>query len=93
MKLKLDHLELGQKEMRAEIKDLSRKMERKFDNVERKFDKTDGKIDRVLYGIITGLVGFVLKGGFDYYQTNKKYAAKVLVSAVESIDLERLVTD
>jgi len=79
VKLKLDHLELGQKEMRAEIKDLSSKMERKFDNVERKFDnmerkfdKTDGKIDRVLYGIITGLVGFVLKGGFDYHQTNKK---------------------
>jgi len=83
VKLKLDHLELGQKEMRAEIKDLSSKVDRKFDNVERKFDnverkfdrkfdKTDGKIDRVLYGIITGLVGFVLKGGFDYYQTNKK---------------------
>ena len=65
MKLKLDHLESGQREMRAEIKDFSSKMERKF-------DKTDGKIDRVLYGIITGLVGFVLKGGFDHYQTNKK---------------------
>ena len=61
MKLKLDHLELGQKEMRAEIKDLSSKVDRKFDNVERKFDrkfdKTDCKIDRVLYGIIIDLVG------------------------------------
>ena len=57
MKLTLDHLESGQR-------DLSSKMERKF-------DKTDGKIDRVLYGIITGLVGFVLKGGFDYYQAKK----------------------
>jgi len=58
MKLQLDHLESGQR-------DLSNKMERKF-------DKTDSKIDRVLYGIITGLVGFVLKGGFDYYQVHGK---------------------
>lgn len=40
--------------------------------MERKFDKMDGKIDRVLYGIMAGLSGFVLKGGFDYYQNYKK---------------------
>ena len=51
--------------MKAEIKDLGGKLERKF-------DKTDSKVDRVLYGIITGLVGFVMKGGFDYYQVHKK---------------------
>jgi hypothetical protein len=68
VKLKLDHFESGQREMKAEIKDLRNTMDKKFDNVDRKFDKTNGKIDRVLYGIITGLVGFVLKGGFDYYQ-------------------------
>ena len=32
-----------------------------------KIDKMGSKIDRVLYAIITGLVGFVLKGGFNYY--------------------------
>jgi len=72
VKLKLEHLESGQRKMRTEIKDLSNKMEKKFEHVDRKFDKTDGKIDRVLYGIITGLVGFVLTGGFDYYQSHKK---------------------
>lgn len=63
MKLKLDHLESGQKE----IKDLSNRMDRNFEHVDRNFDKMDSKMDRVLYGIITGLIGFVLKGGFDYY--------------------------
>ena len=51
--------------MKAEFKGLGGKMEREF-------DKTDSRIDRVLYGIITGLVGFVVKGGFDYYQIHKK---------------------
>ncbi|RPA88788.1 hypothetical protein L873DRAFT_1724679, partial [Choiromyces venosus 120613-1] len=65
IKLKLEHIETRLSETRAEIKDLSNKMERKF-------DKTDSKIDRIFYGVITSLVGFVLKGGFDYYQAAKK---------------------
>ena len=44
--------------MRADIKELG--------------NKTDSKIDRVFHGVITTLVGFVLKGGFDYYQAAKK---------------------
>ncbi|KAI5795097.1 hypothetical protein EDC01DRAFT_654050 [Geopyxis carbonaria] len=66
MKLKLDYLELGQKEIKTEIKDLGNKMDREFDHVDGKFDKTDCKIHRVLYGIVTGLIGFVLKGGLDH---------------------------
>jgi len=50
--------------MRADIKDLGNKTDNKF-------DKTDNKIDRIFYGVITTLVGFVLKGGFDYYQAAK----------------------
>ncbi|PWW75244.1 hypothetical protein C7212DRAFT_324098 [Tuber magnatum] len=65
IKLKLDHIQSGQTEMRADIKDLGNKTDKKF-------DRTDGKIDRIFYGIITSLVGFVLKGGFDYYQAAKK---------------------
>jgi len=42
-------------------------MEKRFDRIDNKFESTDAKIDRVLYGIITSLVGFILKGGFDYY--------------------------
>ncbi|CAZ85294.1 unnamed protein product [Tuber melanosporum] len=65
IKLKLDYIQSGQSEMRADIKDLGNKTDKKF-------DKTDSKIDRIFYGVITTLVGFVLKGGFDYYQAAKK---------------------
>ena len=72
MKLKLDHLESGQK-------DLVNKMEKGFDNVgegfgrvDRIFDKMHSKLDRALYAIVTGLAGFVLKGGFDCYQGHKE---------------------
>ncbi|KAG0644271.1 hypothetical protein HOY80DRAFT_1133220 [Tuber brumale] len=37
--VRLDHLGSGQKEMKADIKDLSNKMERKSESVENKFDK------------------------------------------------------
>lgn len=63
MKLSLDHLESGQNEVNGEINDLGGKMKRKC-------DRMDGKMDRVPYGIITGLVGFVMKGSVDY---NKAY--------------------
>ncbi|KAG0129209.1 hypothetical protein HOY82DRAFT_521761 [Tuber indicum] len=72
IKLKLEHLETRLSETRADIKDLSNKMEQGFDRTDRKFDKTDSKIDRIFYGVITSLVGFVLKAGFDYYQAAKK---------------------
>ncbi|KAG0137553.1 hypothetical protein HOY82DRAFT_649292 [Tuber indicum] len=65
IKLKLDYIQTGQSEMRADIKDLGNKTDKKF-------DRTDSKIDRIFYGVITTLVGFVLKGGFDYYQAAKK---------------------
>ena len=47
-------------------------MESKFELVDAKFARMDGKIDRAVYLIITGLVGFVLKGGFDYCQVHNK---------------------
>ena len=65
MKLRLDRIESAQREVVSEMNDLSGEMERKF-------DKMDSKIDHALYGIITGLVGLVLKGGFDYYQSHKR---------------------
>ncbi|KAI5790629.1 hypothetical protein DFH27DRAFT_570713 [Peziza echinospora] len=65
MKLKLDQLDSGQRDLAREQRDFRNKMERRF-------DRTDSKIDRVLYGVITGLVGFVLTGGFDYYQVHAK---------------------
>ena len=84
VRLKVDNIQTGQTEMRADIKDLGNKTDNKF-------DKTDNKIDRIFYGVITTLVGFVLKGGFDYYQAAKQALAQV--TAVESIHLKRLVTD
>jgi len=58
MRLKLDHLESGQKEMKSEIKELSNR-------IDRKFDRMDTKVDRVLYVIISSLFAFALKGGYD----------------------------
>jgi len=62
--------------MRTDLKDLNKMTEDKFEKtdskIDKKFDKTDSKIDRIFYGVITSLVGFVLKGGFDYYQAAKK---------------------
>jgi len=43
---------VGLKEVKTELKDLSNKMDRKF--------------DRLLYLVISGLVGLVAKGGLDY---------------------------
>lgn len=51
--------------MKSGIKNPSNRMDRKL-------DEADSKIGRVLYGIITGIVGLVLKGGFDYYREHKK---------------------
>lgn len=65
--MKLGHLEESQKEMKSVIKDLSNTMEKKFDKMDSKFGKTNSKIDRLLYAIISGLVGLVLKGGLDFY--------------------------
>ncbi|KAG0137543.1 hypothetical protein HOY82DRAFT_649264 [Tuber indicum] len=72
IKLKLDYIKTGLSETKAVIKELGNKIEKKFDKINGKFDKTDSKIDRIFYGVISGLVGFILKGGFDYYQATKK---------------------
>ncbi|KAG0124355.1 hypothetical protein HOY82DRAFT_634209 [Tuber indicum] len=68
----LDYIKTRLSETKAEIKDLGNKTEKKFNKIDGKFDKTDSKIDRIFYGVISGLVGFILKGGFDYYQATKK---------------------
>lgn len=76
MQLKLDHLESGQKEVKSEIKYLSTKMDAKFDKMDakmdKKYDKMDGKIDRLLYAIIGGFATVILKGGFDFYISEKQ---------------------
>ncbi|KAH0609464.1 uncharacterized protein H6S33_012950 [Morchella sextelata] len=75
-KLEIGHLGVGQREMKAEIKDLGNRMDAKFDKMDtkmdKKYDKMDGKIDRLLYAIIGGFATFLLKGGLDSYLTWKK---------------------
>jgi hypothetical protein len=62
MKASLQHLEAGLRETRAElradVRDLGNKIDRKF--------------DRLLYLVISGLVGLVLKGGLDYFVSGKE---------------------
>ncbi|KAG0126882.1 hypothetical protein HOY82DRAFT_569185 [Tuber indicum] len=65
LKLKLNYIQIGQSEMRADITDFSNKTEKKF-------DKTNSKIDCVFYTVITSIVGFIHKSGFDYSQAAKK---------------------
>jgi len=44
VKLKLEHLESGQRKMRTEIKDLSNKMEKKFEHVDRKLTRRTARL-------------------------------------------------
>ena len=59
---KLDCVDLGQRETKAEIKDLGNRMEKQYDRMDR-------KMDRLLYAVIGGCATFVLKGCFDSYDT------------------------
>jgi hypothetical protein len=65
MSSKLDHVDAGQREMKAE-------MNKKFDKIETKMDKQSDKMDKMLYAIVGGIATFLLKGGFDSYMIYNK---------------------
>ncbi|KAG0644273.1 hypothetical protein HOY80DRAFT_1078213 [Tuber brumale] len=90
--VRLDHLESRQKDMKADIKDLSNKMDKKFESVENKFDKkfesmenkfdkkfehmTD-KIDKILWAAAAIVGGVVLNIGFGSYKGRYEQASVV----------------
>jgi hypothetical protein len=65
MKVEIGHLGMGQRELKSEIKDLGNRMDRDIKDLGK-------KIDRVLYGIITGIIGWMIKGGYDIYDERKE---------------------
>jgi hypothetical protein len=73
MKASLQHLEAGLREtkgeLRADVKDLGNKMDKELKDLGNKMDR---KFDRLLYLVISGLVGLVLKGGFDHFVIGKE---------------------
>jgi hypothetical protein len=69
MKASLQHLEAGLRETRMELRDMKGELRA---DVKDLGDKMDRKLDRLLYMVISGLVGFVLKGGFDYFVSGKE---------------------
>jgi hypothetical protein len=98
MKVEIGHLGMGQRELKSEIKDLRNRMDRDIKDLGK-------KIDRVLYAIITGIIGWMIKGGYDIYDekpfciptftksSRDPEAAIAWVSVVESTHLKRFMTD
>ena len=54
--------------IKADLKDLLKKVDNKFDRFDNKFDRIDNKIDRLVYFFLGGIV---LKGGFDFYMKER----------------------
>lgn len=70
MKVELGHLTLGQWDIRHQMENKFELVDRKFDPVYRDIkdlgNQLDAKIDRLLYFIISGLVGLVGKIRYDH---------------------------
>jgi hypothetical protein len=69
MKVEIGHLAMGQRELKSEIKDLGHRMDKDMKDLGKGLGN---KIDRVLYGIITGIIGWMIKGGYDIYDERKE---------------------